>query len=117
MSIAFVRLSLILWLFTPSAIELLVWIGVCGCGWPISASICHKYAAYFAFKYRAPSYASAADDITVLIIIATVRIGPLLEGHSSLLDRKNCPLAQLRSFFLLQYPASLCTARIILLAL
>jgi hypothetical protein len=61
MSIAFVHLGWILWLITPSAIKLLVWIGVCGCGWPISASICCKYAALFAFKYRAPS--SAPDSI------------------------------------------------------
>jgi hypothetical protein len=56
---------------TPSAVKLLVWIGVSGCGWPILASICRTYAASFAVKYRAPSAASAAgDDITALIIVA-----------------------------------------------
>jgi hypothetical protein len=64
MSMAFVCLGWILWLITPSAVKLSVWIGVCGRGWPILASICRKYAASFAFKYRAPSSASAANDIT-----------------------------------------------------
>jgi hypothetical protein len=62
---------------------------------------------------RASSSASAADDITALIIVAMVRISPLLGGNLLSLDRKKCPPTWLRNFFLLQYPASLCTARII----
>jgi hypothetical protein len=91
MSIDFVYLGWILWLITPSAVELSVWIGVLGCGWPILASICCKYAASFAFNYRAPSSASAADDITALIIVAAVRIASFLGGNLSSLDRKNVP--------------------------
>jgi hypothetical protein len=117
MSIAIVYLGWILWLITPSAVKLLVWIGVCGCGWPILASICCQYAASFANKYRAPSSASAADEITASIIVVAVRIALLLGGNLLLLDRKKCPPARLRDFFSLQYPASLCTLRIILLAL
>ncbi len=88
MSIAFVCLGWILWLITPSVVELSAWIGVRGCERTILASICHKYTASFAFKYRAPSSASTVDDITALIIVATVRIAPLLGGDSLSLDRK-----------------------------
>jgi hypothetical protein len=71
----------ILWLISPSAIKLSVWIGVHGCRWPILVSICHRYATSFAFKYSAPSSASAADDIIASIIVAMVRIAPLLGGN------------------------------------
>ncbi len=66
--------------------------------------------------YNAPNSASAADDITAFIMVATVRIAPLLGGNSSSFNRKKCPPAQLLDFFSLQYPALLCTASIILLA-
>ncbi len=93
-----------------------VWIGVRGCGCPISVSICRRYTASFALMKIAPNSASAADDITALIIVAMVRIAPLLGGLSTLFDRKKCPPARLRDFVSLQYPASLWTASIMLLA-
>ncbi len=72
--------------------------------------------ASFAFNYHAPNSASAADDITALIIVALVRIVPLLGGGVSLFDKKKCPPARLRAFFSLRYHALLCTLSIILLA-
>ncbi len=80
MSIAFVCLEWMLWLITPSAVKLSVWIGVRGCGWPILVRICREYAASFGFEYSAPNSASAADDNNVLIIVAMVRIALLLGG-------------------------------------
>jgi hypothetical protein len=71
---------------------------------------------FFALRYNAPNSASATDDITAFIMVATVRIAPLLGGNSSSFDRKKCPPARLRDFFSFQYPASLWTASIILLA-
>jgi hypothetical protein len=109
-------LGWILLLTTPSAVELSVWIGVFGCGWPILVSICRIYTASFASRYYAPNSVSAADDITAFLMVATVSIAPLLGGNSSLFDRKKCLPARLRDFFSLQYPASLWTASIILLA-
>ncbi len=70
----------------------------------------------FVFKYNAPNSASAADDITALIIVALVRIAPLLGGDMSLFDKKKCAPARLRAFFSLRYPALLCILSIILLA-
>ncbi len=80
MSIALVHLGWILLLITPLAIKLLVWIGVCGCGWPISVSICHKYTASRALRYSAPNSASTADDMTAFMIVAMVKNALLLGG-------------------------------------
>ena len=49
--------------------------------------------------YNAPNSASAAEDITALIIVAMVRIAPLLGGNLSSFDKKKCPPARLRDFF------------------
>ena len=117
MSIALVRFGCILLLITPSAVVLLVWIGVCGWGWPISLSICRRWTASFALINIAPSSASAAEDVNALMMVAIVRIVPLLGGDFLLFDKKKYPPAQLCDFFLLAYPASLWTANIILLAL
>ena len=69
------------------------------------------------FKNSAPNSASAAEAMAALMIVALVKMAPVLEGNFSLFDRKKCPPARLCAFFLLQYPASLWTASIILLAL
>ena len=50
----------------PTAVELSQWMGVGGCGCPISASVRHKTRPYFMFKNNAPNSASAADDATNL---------------------------------------------------
>ena len=65
---------------------------------------------------NAPNSASAADDITALMIVALVRIAPLMGGDMSLFDKKKCLPAPLRAFFSLRYLALLCTLSIILLA-
>ena len=43
------------------------------------------------FRKREPSLASAAEDMTVLIILANFKTEPLLDEYSMLLDRKKCP--------------------------
>ncbi len=99
MSIAFVHLGWILWLITPTAVKLFAWIGVRGCGWPILASICCKYTASFAFKYRAPNAASATNAITALIIVAAVRVATLLGGiHCHWIRKMSPPLGSVISF-------------------
>ncbi len=40
------------------------------------------YIASFAFKNNAPKSASAADDMTALMIVTTVNTAPLLGGGS-----------------------------------
>ncbi len=79
-------------------------------------SICQSYMASCAFWYSAHNSASADDVITAFIIVAIVRMAPLLVGCFSLFVKKKCPPTRLRDFFSLQYPALLWTASIILLA-
>ena len=50
------------------------------------------------FRKREPSSASAAEDMTDLIILATVNTETLLDGYDVLLDMKKCPPALLRDF-------------------
>jgi hypothetical protein len=47
--------------------------------------------------YRALISASAADDMTALMICEIVRIAPLLLGIVSSFDMKKCPPALLRA--------------------
>ena len=54
--------------------------------------------ALLKFRKRVLSSASAADDMTALIILATVNTEPLLDGYYVLLDREKCPPALLRAF-------------------
>jgi hypothetical protein len=48
-------------------VELPVWIGVHICGWPSSLSILCIATAILALMNSAPSFASAAEDITALL--------------------------------------------------
>ena len=91
--------------------------GVRGWGWPILVSICLMNTASFAFKNNAPNSASAANDMTALIIVNVVKIAPLFRAELLLFDRKKCPPAWLCALFLFAYPVSLWTWRIISLAL
>ena len=59
------------------------------------------------FRKRAPSLASDAEDMTALIILATVKTEPLLAGYYVLLDMKKCPPDLLRAFDLERQEASL----------
>ena len=80
-------------------------------------SICLIITASFAFKNNAPNSASAADDMTALIIVDIANIAPLFGAELLLFDRKKCPPARLRALFSFAYLALLCNWRIMLLAL
>jgi hypothetical protein len=55
-------LGRILLVSSACAVELSVWMGVCGCGCPISLSVCRMDTAVLALMNSAPNSASAADD-------------------------------------------------------
>ena len=80
MSIALVHRGWMLWLTTPQAVVLSVWMGVLGCLWPISAMSWRIGTALFALIYSAPSSALAALDTTTLSILEMLRTAPLLGG-------------------------------------
>ena len=71
---------------------------------------------FFALMNRAPSSASAADDMTARIIWEMFRTAPLLMGISSFPAMNMWPPARLRDLGSDRYDASLWIARIISLA-
>ena len=95
---AFNALGRILLVSSACAVELLVWIGVCGCGCPISLSVCCMDTAVLALMNSAPNSASAADDITAFIICEIINTAPLLMGISSEPAMNMWPPALLQAF-------------------
>ena len=69
---ALVRFGITRKLMIPSAVELSVCTGVGGWGWPISSKMLRISTPFRAFVYSAPSSAYAADDMTALIIDASL---------------------------------------------
>ena len=74
---------------TPFAVELLVCIGVGGFGCPISVSMFLRWTASFALMKIPPSFDSAAEDMTALMICAMLRMDLLFGGMAALVDKKN----------------------------
>ena len=77
---------------------LLVYIGVGGCLCPISSNACRAGMDSLQCIYRAPSLASAAEEINALLIFAIVRMDPLFGGSGESLDMKKCPPSLLLDF-------------------
>ncbi len=75
-----------------------VCIGVRGCGWLSSSSVCRIDTAVFTLMNSASSSASAADDITAHLICEVLRTAPLFFGISSLLAMNMWPPARLWAF-------------------
>ena len=95
---AFNALGRILLVSSACAVELSVWMGVRGCGCPISSSVCRIDTAVLASMNSAPNSASAADDITAFIICEIFYTAPLLMGISSEPAMNMWPPALLRAF-------------------
>ena len=80
MSANLVALFAIVLLVKPTAIEFSVWVCVLGCGNPISIHLFCSVTIFLDVMYNAAISASAADAITVLMICAIVKTGPLSFG-------------------------------------
>ena len=91
---------------TPAVAELSVWRGDFGCGHFISCNVCCIATISCAVMNIAPSSASEAEEMTNLIIFASVSTGPFHRGIVSFSERKMCAPALLRSLLLLWNPAS-----------
>ena len=61
----------------PTAVVLSTWMGVGGCGWPISAKVRHIILPSFMFINSAPNSVSAADAATIFRMVLRVQIAPL----------------------------------------
>ena len=83
MSIALVRLGWMLLSTTPTAVLLSICIGVLGCLCPSSYSVILAGTASRALINIAFNSASAADDITALMIWAVLSTAPLLGGSTA----------------------------------
>ena len=105
----------ILLVSSACAVVLSVCIGVHGCRWPSLMSVCHIETAVFALINRAPSSASAADDMTAQNIYEMLRTAPLLIGILSFPAMNMLPPARLRALGLERYNALLWIARTMLL--
>ena len=73
---------------TPSDVVLSVWVGVSGCGHPISIKVCLMGTSFCTVIYTAANPASASEVMTNLITWAMDRIDPFHRGIGSYSDRK-----------------------------
>ena len=105
-------------LTNPAAVELSVWMGDLGCGQPISSRALRNGIISRAVRYNAASSDSDADAdaMTNFMMVAIVRIGPLVRGIGSSSERKINAPARLREPGSVRKLASECAARIMELA-
>ena len=87
-SINLVCLGTMVLFVTPTAVELSVWIRDFVWGRPILMRVWRRGAIHLVEMKRGDSSASAAEDMTNLIISAMVRTGPLKAGVEVSLERK-----------------------------
>ena len=116
MSIDLICRFIVVLLVTPTAVELSVWIGDFGCGQPILVRVLRRGTMLFAHMKRPARSASAAEDMTNLIICAMARTGPLSDGTGTSSESMMCAPARLRDLMTLRYAALECAASIIPLA-
>jgi hypothetical protein len=116
MSMAFNALGIILLVSSAWAVELLVCMGVQVCGCPISSRVCRMETAVLALMNSALSSASAAYDITALIICNMLSTAQLLMGMSSLPAMSMWPPALLQALGSDRYNGLLWIASLMLLA-
>lgn len=102
---------------TPTAVVLSTCIGDFGCGHPISMSVWRRGTISLAVMNSAASSASAADEQTNLMILASVRMDPLSLGIASFSVQKMYEPPRLRDLDTLRYEASEWLANIMSLAL
>ena len=86
MSIDFVFRGMMVALDTPTAVELSHWMVDLYCGHSISVRDWRSGTMALAQMKRPASSGSAAEDMTFLMICATVRTGPLYVGDGTFSD-------------------------------
>ena len=85
-------------LVNTTTVEFSVCMGVLACGHPMSINVLFSGIISLAVMYNAAISASAADAITVLMIFAIVKAGPLSFGFGSFSERNICAPARLLDF-------------------
>ncbi len=92
-------------LVTPAAVELSIWIGLFGWGYPIEMRVCLWGIISLAITKRAASSDLAADAITNMMVWAIERTVPLKCGNGLFSERKVCCPAQLQELVSSRNPA------------
>ena len=98
MSMVLVLRGIMVSLVTPNAVKLSHWMGVLGCGHPILMSSWRSGNISLEMVKSPASSASEADDMTVLIICAIVRNGPLWRGIGTSSDSMMWDPARLQAW-------------------
>ena len=115
-SIDLSRLMTMLLFTMPRAVVLSFCMGIGGCLCPIYSKTIRSGIASRQLTKSAKSAASAAEDMTALIIFDMVMKAPLLGGFSDFSVKNNCPPALLQEPDPERYDALLCPAITLLLA-
>ena len=97
MSIALVRLSVILPLNILSTILLSVWCGVGGFAYNSSSRMIMMYTASLEMMLILVSSYSVADVVTCLMMCEILSTAPLFGGTDVSLDSKKCPPARMHA--------------------
>jgi hypothetical protein len=87
MSIILDRFGKIVLFGTPTAVELSVWIGLCGCGHLMSMRVCQWGTILWAAIKIAASSGLADKAMTHLMMVASIRTAPLKHGVGSSSER------------------------------
>ena len=105
-SIVLSFLETIVLLTTPAAAELSIWRGDFGCGHFISCNVLLIVTIYYAVMNIATNFASEAEDMKNLTILASVSTVPFHWGMVSFSEMKICAPDLLRPLLSLWNPAS-----------
>ncbi len=101
----------------PTAVALLQWTGVLGCGWPILVSVSQNIILVWQLWYSAPSSALAGDATTKFNMVVLTCKAPFKQmGAPSvgIQPMKKCLHVWLRAFSSERYDASKSMLRIML---
>ena len=101
MSMDLVLCGVMVLLVTPTALELLHWMRVLGCGHHILMSAWRSGTISFAVVKRPARSDLEADEIMFLIICVIVRTGPLWRGIGTSSESMMLALARLRDWYTL----------------
>ena len=102
---------MVVFLDTPTTVELSHWMGDLGCDQPISMRLFQIVTMALAQMNRPAVSYLAAEEITNLMSWATVRTGLLLVGTEVSLESMVFAPSRLCALLKLRYAASECTAR------
>ena len=101
MSMDLILRGILVSLVTPTGVELSHWMGVWGCGNPISMSAWRSGTISLVMVKSPVSVASESEDMKFLIVCAIVRTGPLWRDIGTSFESMMWAPAQLQDWYML----------------